>query len=155
MPNIYRIKELTLFDFFNSLTSLKGLVFIITYLFFWYLIFTNVSNNAVEWLQNPQGIMFASWLFQDQDLVLNLFVDRSASLSMYLLIAVSVTPFFMILAASNQFSSDATRGSFRFILTRATRSELYLSRFLSVFFLVFLCTLVTLLWASLQALFKR
>ena len=151
MLNPYRIKELALFDFTYSLISLKSLVFIIPYFFFWYLIFNYISGQAVEWLQSAQGLMLASWLLEDQDLALQLFVDRSASLSMYLLISISVMPFFIMLAANNQYSSDASRGAFRFILTRATRSELFIARFLSVFLLIFICTFITSSWASIQA----
>lgn len=154
MLSAYRLKELTLFDFSYSLSSLKSLVFIIPYFFFWYLIFDNISNQAVEWLQSGQGLMSASWLLGDQNLALQMFVDRSASLSIYLLIAVSVTPLFVMLAANNQYSSDASRGAFRFILTRATRAELFISRFLSVLLLIVICTFLTSLWASLQAWFN-
>ena len=149
--NAGRIKELTLFDFSHSLTSLKGLVFIIPYLFFWYLVFNFISPNAIQWLQSPQGLMFASWLLRDQELVLKLFIDRSANLSMYMLIAVAFTPMFMMLAAHNAYSSDASRGAFRFILTRTTRLELFLARFLSVLILVCLCSALTLAWAVFQA----
>ena len=155
MLNLYRLKELTLFDFYYSLTSLKSLAFIIPYFFFWYLIFDNVSQLAVEWLQSTQGLFFASWLLDDQDLAMQMFVDRSASLSVYLLVSISVTPVFILLAANNQYSSDASRGAFRFILMRATRTELYLSRFIAVTLLVFICLFLTSVWASTQAILNN
>ena len=155
MLNPYRLKELTLFDFYYSLTSLKSLAFIIPYFLFWYLIFDNVSLLAVEWLQSTEGFFFASWLLDDQDLALELFVDRSASLSLYLLVSITLTPMFILLAANNQYSSDATRGAFRFLLMRATRAEIYLSRFIAVSLLVLICISITSLWASVQALLNN
>jgi hypothetical protein len=151
MLSLTRLKELALFDFWNSLTNLKSLAFIIPYFFFWYLIFDNVSDMAAEWIQSTQGLFFASWLLDDQELALEMFVDRPASLSIYLLVSITITPFFILLAANNQYSSDSTSGAFRFILTRATRTELFLSRFIAVTLLVFICIFITSLWASLQA----
>ena len=151
MLNPYRLKELILFDFFYSLSSLKSLVFIIPYFLLWYLIFHNVSNQAVEWLKSTQGLFIASWLLDNQELALQMFVDRSATLSIYLLFSISIMPLFVMLAANNQYSSDASSGAFRFILTRATRMELFLSRFVAVVLLVTCCIFITTLWASVQA----
>lgn len=155
MLNPYRLKELILFDFLYSLSSLKSLVFIIPYFLFWYLIFSSISNQAVEWLQSTQGLFVASWLLDNQELAMQMFVDRSATLSIYLLFSISVMPLFVMLAANNQFSSDASSGAFRFILTRTTRMELFISRFVAVFLLVTTCILITTLWASLQAYLNR
>jgi ABC-2 type transport system permease protein len=151
MLNLSRLKELTLFDFYYSLANLKSLAFIIPYFFFWYLIFDNVSQLAAEWVQSTQGLFFVSYLLQNQEMVTRLFVDRPATLSIYLLISTTITPLFILLAANNQYSSDAARGAFRFILTRATRTELYLSRFIAVTLLVSICLCITSLWASTQA----
>jgi hypothetical protein len=155
MLNLYRLKELTLFNFCYSLNSLKSLAFLIPYFLFWYLIFDNVIVLAVEWLQSTQGLIFVSWISQDQELALRLFVDRSASLSIYLLVSVTLTPLFILLAANNQYSSDITRGAFRFLLMRATRAEIYLSRFIAVSLLVLICISITSVWASVQALIHK
>jgi hypothetical protein len=155
MLNLHRLKELTLFDFCYALANLKSLAFIIPYFFFWYLIFDNVSQLAVEWLQSAQGLFIASSVLEDQDLVTRMFVDRPATLSLYLIISTTITPLFILLAANNQYSTDAARGAFRFILTRATRTELYLSRFIAVTFLVLICTFITSLWASIQAFLNK
>jgi len=155
MLNLYRLKELTLFNFCYSLSSLKSLAFIIPYFLFWYLIFDNVILLAVEWLQSTQGLIFVSWITQDQGLALELFVDRSASLSIYLLVSITLTPLFILVAANNQYSSDMTRGAFRFLLMRATRAEIYFSRFIAVTLLVLICVSITSVWASIQALLNE
>ncbi len=155
MLNLYRLKELTLFDFYYSLANLKSLAFIIPYFFFWFIFFQYISKPAVEWLQSAHGFGLTNWFFDkvlnDRDLAMQMFVDRSTSLSVYLLVSVSLTPLFILIAANNQYSSDASRGAFRFILTRATRAELYLSRFIAVMLLIVICTFITSTWASLQA----
>ena len=155
MLNLLRLKELTLFDFCYSLANLKSLAFIIPYFFFWYIFFDYVSELVVEQLQSAQGLFFASWLLDDQELAMQMIVDRPTSLSIYLLVSITITPLFILLAANNQYSSDATRGAFRFILTRATRTELYLSRFIAVTLLVLICTFITTLWASILALLNN
>ena len=151
MLNIYRIKELVLFDFFYSLSSLKSLIFLIPYFLFWYLVLTNINQEAIEWLQSGKGLFIASWLLDDQDLALQLFVDRSATLSIYLMVSLSVMPLFVMLAANNQYSSDASSGSFRFILTRSTRIELFISRFIAIVILVGSSILITTIWATILA----
>ena len=151
MLNPHRLTELTLFDFFYSLRSLKSLVFLIPYFLFWFLVFDNVSSETIDKLQSAQGLFIASWLLDSQDLALQLFVDRSATLSIYLIISISLMPMFVMLAANNQYSSDASRGAFRFILTRTTRLELYIARFLAAAILLFCCLLITTLWATLLA----
>lgn len=151
MLNLSRLKELTLFDFYYSLANLKSLAYIIPYFFFWYIFFAKISGLAVEQIQSAQGLFVASWALDNQDLAVKMFVDRPASLSVYLLAAISTTPLFIFLAANNQYSSDAARGAFRFILTRTTRTELYLSRFIAVTLLVLICTFITTLCASIQA----
>ena len=151
MLNLSRLKELTMFDFYYSLANLKSLAFIIPYFLFWYLVFDNVTQLAVEWIHSAQGLFIASYVTEDQLLIERLFVDRPATLSLYLLISTTITPLFILLAANNQYSSDANRGAFRFILTRTTRIELYLSRILAVGLLVFICLFITSTWASVQA----
>jgi ABC-2 type transport system permease protein len=155
MLNLYRLKELTQFDFCYSLANLKSLAFIIPYFFFWFVFFEKISDVAVEKIQSAQGLFVASWALDNQNLATQLFVDNPASLSIYLLVSISITPLFILLAANNQFSSDASRGAFRFILTRATRTEIYLSRFIAVTLLVLSCYLITSLWASIQSYLNR
>jgi hypothetical protein len=153
--NLYRLKELTLFDFAYSLANLKSLAFIIPYFLFWYLIFDNVSQLAAEWIQSAQGLFIASSVLENQDLITRMFVDRPATLSIYLVISATITPLFILLAANNQYSSDAARGAFRFILTRTTRFELYFSRFIAVTALVLICLFLTSFWASIQAFLNK
>lgn len=155
MLNLLRLKELTLFDFYYSFTNLKSLAFIIPYFLFWYFVFDNVTQVAVEWIHSAQGLFIASYVTEDQLLIERLFVNRPATLSLYLLISTTITPLFILLAANNQYSSDANRGAFRFILTRTTRTELYLSRFIAVALLVFICLFITTSWATFQAYINK
>ena len=155
MLNLSRLKELTMFDFYYSLVNLKSLAFIIPYFLFWYIVFDNVTQLAVEWINSAQGLFIAGYVTEDQLLIERLFVDRPATLSLYLLISTTITPLFILLAANNQYSSDASRGAFRFILTRATRGELYLSRFIAVSVLVLICLFITSSWATIQAYLNK
>ena len=155
MPKLTRILELVLFDFRHSLTSMRSTLFIIPYFLFWYLVFNHVTVTTLNWLQSAPGLFFASWLLEDQKLALQLLVDRSPTLSIYLFISVAIMPLFVMFASNNPFSSDRTRGAFRFILTRCTRNELFLSRFLSSQLVVLSCITITMLWAATLAYFNE
>ncbi|MEM6998591.1 MAG: hypothetical protein AAF419_01975 [Pseudomonadota bacterium] len=151
MLNLYRLKELTMFDFCHSLAKLKSLAFILPYFLFWSVFFIYIIDIAVEKIQSEQGLFIASYMMNNQELITNLFIERPATLSIFLIVSTTITPLFILLAANNQYSSDAARGAFRFILTRTTRAELYVSRFIAVTLLVFSCLFITSVWASLLA----
>ncbi len=151
MSKLTRISELVSFEFTHALTSMKSSVFIIPYFLFWYLIFTNISADALEWVQGAQGLFLASWLLRDQELALQLLVDRSPILSIYMLLSAAIMPLFVVFTANNQLSSDTSSGAFRFVLTRVSRTELFVSRFFSAYLLVASCILLTTCWALVVA----
>ncbi len=131
---------------------MRSTLFVVPYFLFWYLVFSNYSATTLEWLQSTQGLVAAAWLLKDQELALQLLVDRSPTLSLFLLISAAIMPMFILFSANNQIASDRARGAFRFILTRATRHELYLSRFLSSYLIVATCVLLATTWAFIIAL---
>ncbi len=134
---------------------MRSTLFVVPYFLFWYLIFSNYSATTLEWLQSTQGLAAAAWLLKDPELALQLLVDRSPTLSLFLLISAAIMPLFILFSANNQIASDRARGAFRFILTRATRHELYLSRFLSSFLIVMTCLLLATVWAFIIAILNE
>ena len=97
MLNLYRLKELTLFDFYHSLAKLKSLAFILPYFLFWYIFFVYVIDIAVEKIQSEQGLFIASYMMNNQELITNLFIARPATLSIYLIVSTTITPLFILL----------------------------------------------------------
>lgn len=155
MPKPSRIIELVMFEFVQSFTSMRSTIFIIPYFLFWYLVFANVTVDTLNWLQSGPGLFMASWLLEDQELALQLLIDRSPTLSIYLYVSVAIMPLFILFATNNQFSGDRARGAFRFVLTRCSRNELFLSRFISSLLVALTCILITSCWAAILALLNE
>lgn len=151
MNSFARITELVRFEFLHALTSMKSSVFIIPYFLFWYLVFNYISADALEWVQGAQGLFLASWLLRDQELALQLLVDRSPILSIYMLMSAAIMPLFVVFTANNQLSTDTSSGAFRFVLNRVSRTELYVSRFISAYLLIVSCIFLTTCWAFVVA----
>lgn len=86
-------------------------------------------------LQSQQGIMITSAIY-GTDGALNLFIEHPPSVSLLYLISLSTMPFFVVLAAYDQFSTDLGSGFFRFLIARCQRVEIFLARWLSAFGLI-------------------
>ena len=133
--NWYRITTLLVFDLRHSLFAIKGLFFLIPFFLFWSLFLFSLKDGAASWLSGNEGMLFATWLL-DFDTAKSLFLYHSPTLSLFLVLAITTMPFFVLLGANDQLASDSARGPLRFLLTRCTRNEIFLSRFLSTLALI-------------------
>jgi hypothetical protein len=133
--NIKRVIILLGFDFYHSLFRLKGLAFLIPFSLFWYSMLRLLNEGGSEFLSSIEGLMLISKL-TSLEIAQELLVLHPPILSMFLLTALTVTPMFVILGANNQLAADASSGSFRYLLSRCTRLEIFISRFLSAYFLI-------------------
>lgn len=150
--NIHRILELALFDLRWSLLRRKGLMFILPFALFWYLVLKRFYEGAANWIQSSDFLMLASTRF-DMDIVNHLFVELPPSMSAFFILAIYTTPFFTMLAANDMFASDLGSGYFRFLITRCRRSEIFLARCLGSLLLIAFCLLVSGVAAMLIATF--
>jgi len=117
-------------DLVYSLTHLKGLIFLLPFCLFWIWVLGKFDQGAAAWFQRPEGLAFASWIF-NPELAVALFKAHPPTLSAYFLINLLVLPLFTMLAACNQLAGDAGHGYFRFLLSRCTRLEIFGARLLS------------------------
>ena len=140
--NWNRIIVLALFDLRHALFRLKGLVFLIPFLFFWYWILKFLYEKGGDLLVSRESVLLLSWLYKPAVAQI-LLISHPASLSVFLIIALATTPFFAMLGSSDQLAGDAARQTFRFFLTRCTRLEIFLGRFISSYSLVAVTTLLT------------
>ncbi len=150
--SLRRILILCQNDLWHSISGRKGLFFLIPYAIFWYLILGKLAAGAAAWLQEPAGLSMAGWMFSPE-MAMSLFKVHPPTLSAFYLIALFVLPGFCMLAGCNQLAGDAGRGYFRFLLSRATRSEIFLARLLTPFLLTSIATLIVgaiSTWISLQ-----
>lgn len=149
--NWKRIFILACFDLRHSLFRLKGLVFLIPFLFFWYLNLKFLYEKGGEVLVTPESIVIMSWLFNPQ-LAQILLILYPPTLSVFLIMALASTPAFAMLSGNDQLAGDAGRQTFRFLLTRCTRSEIFTGRFLSHYLLMSLSTLLIAAMATVISL---
>lgn len=133
--NIKRVITLLGFDFYHSIFRLKGLAFLIPFALFWYSTLRVLHKGGAEFLSSIEGLMLISTLTSLQ-VAQVLLILHPPILSVFLLIALTVTPLFVFLGANNQLASDASSGSFRYLLPRCTRAEIFISRFLSSYFII-------------------
>lgn len=105
-------------------------MFLLPFTLYWLAIIRLLHDGGADFVVSQQGLLISTF-FLSPDITHTLFIDNPAVLSLCLMLALTTLPLFCILAANNQLASDAGRYSLRFLLTRCTRTELYLSRYLS------------------------
>ena len=150
--NWHRILELTLYDLRWSIFRRKGLMYVLPFSLFWYLVLKRFYDGAANWIQSSDFLMLASTRF-DMEIVSHLFVELPPSMSAFFILAIYTTPFFTMLAANDLYASDMGTGYFRFLITRCQRSEIFLARCLGSLMIITFCTLVCGITALLIAIF--
>lgn len=151
--NWRRIIILALFDLRHSIFRLKGLVFLIPFFFFWYWILKLLLEHGGEFLVSPQSIALLTMLYKPE-IAQILLILHPPTLSVFFIITLGTLPFFAMLSGNDQLASDSGRQTFRFILTRATRFELFAGRFLSSYSLTAVAIIITALLAGLVSLYN-
>ena len=151
--NCKRIVTIAVFDLRYSVFRLKGLVFLIPFLFFWYLMLKFLMDNGGELLVSTESLLFFSWLLR-ADIAQKLLILHPPTLSVFFIVALATIPFFAMLSGNDQSASDSGRQTFRFFLTRCTRAEIFTGRFLSQYLLLALTTLLVGILASVISLWN-
>ena len=149
--NWQRIRILAQFDLCHSILRLKGLVFLIPALFFWYWIFKLLFDNGAKWLVSKESFMITAYLF-NPGIAQILLIAHPPSLSVFFIAALATTPFFVMLAGNDQLAGDAGRQTFRYLLVRCTRAEIFLGRFISSYCLSAIVIIFTGILATLISL---
>ena len=133
--NWNRIFILALFDLRHAIFRLKGLVFLIPFLFYWYWILKFLYEKGGDFLVSRESVLLLSWLYKPAVAQI-LLIAHPASLSVFFIIVLTTTPFFAMLGSSDQLAGDSARQTFRYFLTRCTRAEIFLGRLISSYCLV-------------------
>ena len=148
--NWKRILLLTWFDFTTSLTRIKGLLFLIPFFMFWYMILRLIYDQGGASLVRPESIVIFSALYSPE-IAQTLLILHPPSLSVFLIVALAAMPLFAMLSGNDQLAGDCGRKTFRFLLTRCTRAEIFLGRLLSQYLLFSLSlVLVTVIAAGVS-----
>lgn len=146
------VKTLVKQDVYYALRSTRGLLFLVFFGVFWLWLFSKLAGGGAQWLANPEGSFIIGWLF-DPEIARSLFVDRSATLSTFFLLAISTVPLFVLFAASDQTANDIGSKYLRFLTPRCNRIEIFIARFLGATLLVAGAYVLITLIASVMAVF--
>jgi len=139
---------LAFFDLRHALFRLKGLLFLLPFVFFWYWIFKFLYVQGGDLLVSRVSVQLLSWLYKPAVAQI-LLISHPASLSVFLIIALATTPLFAMLGSCDQLAGDAARQTFRFFLTRCTRTEIFLGRFIASYILVATATILSAIAATI------
>jgi ABC-type transport system involved in multi-copper enzyme maturation permease subunit len=124
-----RIALILGFDLRHSVFRVRGLLFMIPFALCWYG-FLRHQEQAAALFGRPEGFVIMAKVLDDYA-AKTLLLDNPVFLSVFFVVAMFTAPFFVILAAHDQFASDLGGGFFRYLGSRCTRLEIFLGRYLS------------------------
>ncbi|MDB2386017.1 ABC transporter permease [Shewanella sp.] len=117
------------FEIKKMLFNPRGIIALTAFSLVWLLILLYPISGASEFLITPAYKEMIEGMFGPQ-LVSELFKWPVAELAIYWIIALYLFPLFSIFIAADQFSSDKSRGSFRFLTLRTSRDSIFFGRFI-------------------------
>jgi ABC-type transport system involved in multi-copper enzyme maturation permease subunit len=121
-------------DLRYTLSSARGLLFLVFFGLVWGWVFWKLAGGFAERLVSPQAGFLLSWLFDSS--IAQLFQERPATLAAYFVIAALLTPLFATLAACDQTASDLGTRHIRFLIPRVGRTEIFVSRLVGAAILI-------------------
>jgi ABC-type transport system involved in multi-copper enzyme maturation permease subunit len=111
-----------------SLSSARGLLFLIFFGLLWGWILSKLAAGWAQELGTPKASFLIAWLFDTR--VLRLFQERPLTLSAYFVIATWLTPLFAMLSSCDQTATDLGTRHIRFLIPRVGRAEIFIARIL-------------------------
>ena len=115
------------FELKKILFSTRGLVALAAFALVWFLILWYPVKHASVYLFSPDFKQLLSALFGESS-VSELFSWKVAEMAILWVAALYLFPLFSIFVSADQFASDKTRGTFRFLTLRANRDTLFFGR---------------------------
>ncbi len=149
--SLRKIFILSLFDLKHATFKMKGLLFLLPFTLYWLSMFYLINKGGVEFITSQEGFIASSFILSPE-LSNLLFRENPAVISMCFLLALTTIPFFVVLASHNQLASDAGEGSLRYLLTRCSRTELFIARFLSACYIVIIAYSIMLAYTTYLSL---
>lgn len=116
------------FELKKILFSTRGVVALAAFALVWFLILWYPVKHASVYLFSPDFKQLLSALFGEAS-VRELFSWKVAEMAILWAAALYLFPLFSIFVSADQFASDKTRGTFRFLTLRVNRDTLFFGRF--------------------------
>ena len=137
-------------DLRYTLSSARGLLFLVFFLLFWTVIFAKLAGGLGERLATPQAGFLVSLLFDSS--VAQLLQERPPTLVAYLVITATLTPLFAMLASCDQTATDLGTRHIRFLIPRVGRAEIFVARLVGAAIVMTLAQLVAGIAATIVAI---
>lgn len=137
-------------DLRYTLSSARGLLFLVFFGLFWAWVFSKLAGGLAARLGTPQAGFLLSWLFDAN--VAQLFQRRPATLAAYFVVATTLTPLFAMLGACDQTATDLGTRHIRFLIPRVGRSEIFIARLVGATILITVAQLLAGIAATIVAL---
>jgi len=131
-------------EFARLFYSRHGWLAIIALGLIWGLFLNYVIRPAARYLSAPDlGVFFEAMLERIGSSSLSNW--QSTEMALYWVFALYLLPFFTMISAADQIASDKTRGTMRFFVLRASRTQIFLGRFIGQYCIQLLVILFTVL----------
>ncbi|AQS36515.1 ABC-2 family transporter protein [Shewanella psychrophila] len=117
------------FELKKLLFNPKGLIALTAFSLVWMLILLYPIRSASDILLSPDFRQLIAGIFGESS-VDRLFQWQVAEMAIFWVAALYIFPMFSIFVSADQFASDKSRGSFRFLILRTGRDSLFFGRFI-------------------------
>lgn len=145
--------QIASFELKKMLFNRRGIIALVAFALVWALILLYPVKSASSFLIDPNFKEFISSLM-GQGTLDQLFKWEVAELAIFWVAALYLFPLFSIFIAADQFASDKTRGTLRFITLRASRDNLFFGRFAGLMLIQVLLLTFAVAAAVVLALFR-
>ena len=143
MPSpVRQVLTIALFELRKLFLNTRGIIALVAFALVWGLILVYPIKSASEILLNPSFEDLVSAVFGPNTLS-ELFQWKVAELAVLWCTALYLFPLFSIVITADQFASDKTRGTFRFLSLRVSRNSLFFGRFVGQIIIQFLLVSIT------------
>jgi len=137
-------------DLRYTLSSARGLLFLVFFSLFWAWVFSKLVGGLAARLGTPQAGFLVTWLFDSN--IARLLQERPASLAAYFVVATTLTPLFAMLASCDQTATDLGTRHIRFLIPRVGRAEIFVARLLGASIVMTIAQLLAGIAATIVAL---
>lgn len=142
------------FELKKLLFNPKGLIALIAFALVWMLILLYPIRGASDILLSPDFRQLIAGIFGESS-VDKLFQWQVAEMAIFWVAALYLFPLFSIFVSADQFASDKSRGSFRFLILRTGRDSLFFGRFIGHMLIQSLLLMLTVAATILLALSRE
>jgi hypothetical protein len=137
-------------DLRYTLSSARGLLFLLFFSLFWAWVFSKLAGGLGERLGTPQAGFLVSYFFDSN--VARLLQERPSTLAAYFVVAATLTPLFAMLASCDQTATDLGTRHIRFLIPRVGRDEIFVARLIGAALLMTVAQLLAGAAATIVAL---